>query len=60
MTQLMGNGKNLGSGVKMIWIQILVLPFTGWTSLDKLLDLSELWFPYVQVRENKMYLVELL
>ena len=60
MTQLMGNGRNLGSGVKMIWIQILVLPFTGWTSLDKLLDLSELWFPYVQVRENKMYLVELL
>lgn len=60
MTQLLGNGRNLGSGVQTIWIQILVLPSAGRASSDKLTNLSEPRLPYVQIGENKMHLVELL
>lgn len=60
MTQLEGKGRNLGSGVKRIWIQILVLPFAGRTYLDKLINLSEPRFPYVKIRENKICPVTLL
>lgn len=55
MTKLVRNGRNMGSGVKMICIQILVLPFAGWTHLDSYLTSLSLGFG-----ENKMYLIELL